>query len=121
MADKMTLKEEEAQREAGLLVHYVHPEQGTDSTEAFSNGNTLPLTSMPFAMTSWALQTSSSGDRRSSRFFHSRATRIEGIRATHQPSPWIGDYGQFVVAPQMGKRRFGFGDGDCGMSCGFNR
>jgi predicted alpha-1,2-mannosidase len=28
---------------------------------------------------------------------------LEGIRATRQPSPWIGDYGHFVVLPQSGR------------------
>ena len=33
--------------------------------------------------------------------FHPNGT-IDGFRATHQPSPWIGDYGQFVLMPQAG-------------------
>lgn len=28
---------------------------------------------------------------------------LEGVRLTHQPSPWIGDYGALLFMPQAGK------------------
>jgi predicted alpha-1,2-mannosidase len=80
------------------LIKFVNPEQGTASVHRFSNGNTLPLVTRPFAMTSWAPQTE---ERR--RFYHPDARQFEGIRATRQPSPWIGDYGHFTVMPQSGR------------------
>lgn len=80
------------------LLRYVNPEQGTASVHRFSNGNTLPLVTRPFAMTSWSPQT-----EESARFYHPDARQFEGIRATRQPSPWIGDYGHFVVMPQAGR------------------
>ncbi|MGA1196752.1 MAG: GH92 family glycosyl hydrolase, partial [Candidatus Latescibacterota bacterium] len=52
----------------------------------------------PFAMTSWALQT-----EESRRFYHPDARQFEGMRATRQPSPWIGDYGHFTIMPQSGR------------------
>ncbi|MFV1981114.1 MAG: GH92 family glycosyl hydrolase [Rhodothermia bacterium] len=81
------------------FVDYVNPLQGTDSARTFSSGNTLPLVGRPFAMTSWCLQTSEGRW-----FFHPRERRLQGIRATRQPSPWIGDYGHFVLMPQVGER-----------------
>lgn len=77
----------------------VCPEQGTASIHSFSNGNTLPLVSRPFAMTSWSPQT-----EESPRFYHPQTRQLQGVRATRQPSPWIGDYGHFTLMPQTGRR-----------------
>lgn len=81
------------------LLGYANPAQGTNSVHAFSQGNTLPLVARPFAMTHWAPQTEDSP-----RFYQPSARQIQGIRATHQPSPWIGDYGHFLLCPQSGRR-----------------
>ncbi|MDQ8736462.1 GH92 family glycosyl hydrolase [Paenibacillus sp. LHD-38] len=80
-------------------IHYVNPLQGTDSIYPYSNGNTLPLTSLPFAMNAWALQTSEAGG---GWWFSPNHNRMEGFRLTHQPSPWIGDYGHLTFIPQTG-------------------
>lgn len=80
------------------LIKFINPEQGTASVHRFSNGNTLPLVTRPFAMTSWAPQT-----EESRRFYHPDARQFEGMRATRQPSPWIGDYGHFTIMPQSGR------------------
>ena len=74
----------------------VNVKQGSDSVHSFSNGNTLPLTQLPFAMASFAPQTNSE----SSWFYHPRARVLEGVRLTHQPSPWIADYGSLILHPQ---------------------
>jgi predicted alpha-1,2-mannosidase len=75
------------------LLSLVNALQGADSVPAFSKGNTLPLVSRPFAMTNWTPQT-----RRDDRWFFSPQSHdLIGIRATHQPSPWMGDYGHFTV------------------------
>ncbi|MBS6196067.1 MAG: GH92 family glycosyl hydrolase [Clostridiales bacterium] len=79
---------------------YVNILQGTKSVPHFSHGNTLPLTQLPFGMVSFAPQTDSSSERW---FFHSDDHRLEGIRLTHQPSPWIGDYGCLTFLPQSGE------------------
>lgn len=78
---------------------YVNIKQGSASVHRFSSGNTLPLIQRPFAMCAFAAQTSS----QSSWFFHPDARSLEGVRITHQPSPWIADYGTVVFMPQ--KRR----------------
>ena len=67
------------------LLDYASPAQGTESVHAFSQGNTLPLVARPFAMTHWGPQT-----EEGNRFYKPSARQIQGIRATHQPSPWIG-------------------------------
>ena len=84
---------------------YVNIKQGSASVHRFSNGNTLPLIQRPFAMTAFAPQTSSE----SSWFFHPQARCLEGVRITHQPSPWIADYGTVVFMPQKFNPRFSAG------------
>ncbi len=75
---------------------YVNIKQGSASVHRFSNGNTLPLIQRPFAMCAFAAQTQS----KDSWFFHPDARSLEGVRITHQPSPWIADYGTIVFMPQ---------------------
>lgn len=75
---------------------YVNTKQGSKSTHRYSNGNTLPLVQLPFGMTAFAPQTEA--DTRW--YFHPDSRSLEGIRLTHQPSPWIADYGAFVFLPQ---------------------
>ena len=75
---------------------YVNILQGTKSVQRFSHGNTLPLTQRPFGMVSFAPQSIGG----SSWWFHPDVPSVEGIRLTHQPSPWIGDYGTVLITPQ---------------------
>ena len=74
---------------------------GTESVHTFSHGNTLPITAMPFGMNHWAPQTSS--DFRW--WFRAGDRKLQGIRCTHQPSPWIADYGTFLLMPTTGPRK----------------
>lgn len=85
------------------LVGLVNPMQGTDSTFGFSRGNTLPLVTRPFGMVNWSLQTGT----RDGWFFQPAPAKIQGVRATHQPSPWMGDYGRFTVMAQAGAPALG--------------
>lgn len=82
--------------EGGGLLDYVNILQGTDSSFKLSHGNTLPLVGMPWGMIDWSIE-----NENGSWFFQPNGT-IDGFRATHQPSPWIADYGQFVLMPQVG-------------------
>ena len=80
-------------------VKYVNVLQGTDSTFGFSTGNTLPLTGVPFAFVNFCPQTS----WQPRWFFNSNDRRVcAAIRVTHQPSPWISDYGQIGFLPVSG-------------------
>ncbi|RXH54672.1 GH92 family glycosyl hydrolase [Granulicella sibirica] len=80
------------------LVSMVNILQGTDSTPVFSRGNTLPIAARPFGMAHWTLQ-SRAGN---SWMFQPGERRIQGFRATHQLSPWLGDYGHAVFLPFSG-------------------
>jgi predicted alpha-1,2-mannosidase len=83
------------------LVEWANPLQGTDSTSLFSRGNTLPIVAVPFAMAHWALQSSD----KSAWFFQPRDERLQGIRCTHQLSPWLEDYGFTTFLPFNGDAR----------------
>ncbi len=76
---------------------YVNIKQGTKSSRRFSSGNTLPLIQRPFGFVSFTPQTDGS---RGSWFYHPDDRSFEGIRMTHQPSPWIMDHGAMVILPQ---------------------
>src|SRR5580698_5648493 len=80
------------------LVELANPLQGTDSTALFSRGNTLPIVAVPFAMAHWALQSSD----KTAWFFQPRDERLQGIRCTHQLSPWLADYGYATFLPFSG-------------------
>jgi predicted alpha-1,2-mannosidase len=80
------------------LVSLVNLMQGTDSNWGFSRGGTLPLVARPFGMTHWSPQNKVPDGW----FFDPNLHQIQGIRATHQPSPWMGDYGHFTVMAQAG-------------------
>lgn len=81
----------------------VNVRQGTDSHVGFSTGNTLPITARPFGMNHWVPQTAEGNW-----FFSPHDRKIAGVRCTHQPSPWIGDYGWFTLLPQVGVRKLDF-------------
>ena len=73
---------------------------GTASKHAFSRGNTLPYTGVPFGMNYYVPQTS---DQEGSWFFDPHLPIFQGIRLTHQPSPWIGDYSWLLLTPVTGE------------------
>ena len=81
-------------------VKLANPLQGTDSTPAYSHGNQYPAIALPFPMNTWAPYTQPEKD---SFFYQYAQKRIRGIRQTHQPSPWIGDYAAFALMPVSGK------------------
>lgn len=72
---------------------------GTASHPNFSHGNTLPLTGVPFGMNYLAVQTAGENG---AWFFDPESRNYQGIRLTHQPSPWIGDFQHclFNAVPQ---------------------
>lgn len=77
--------------------------QGTASTFGYSHGNTLPLVGPPWPMTHWTVASSKgSWEHGDGWSFHPDDRAFVGFRATHQPSPWMGDWGQFTLAPQTG-------------------
>jgi predicted alpha-1,2-mannosidase len=89
-----------AEKHAVDLVKYVNPLQGTLSDYNLSHGNTYPAISMPFGMNCWTPQT---GKIHSGWLYSYNDGKIWGFRQTHQPSPWINDYGCFSIMPFAGK------------------
>lgn len=80
-------------------VDYVNPLMGTQSEHALSTGNTYPAIALPWGMNFWMPQTGRMGDGWAYTY---DAHKIRGFKQTHQPSPWINDYGQFAVMPTIG-------------------
>lgn len=78
------------------VVDYVNPLMGTESTFEFSNGNTYPAVAVPWGMNFWSPQT---GENRSGWMYMYTDTLMRGFRQTHQPSPWMNDYGTFAIMP----------------------
>lgn len=84
-------------------VDYVNPLVGTQSIHAFSAGNTYPIIASPWGMNFWTPQTGKMGD---GWIYTYTETKIRGFKQTHQPSPWINDYGQFSIMPVVGNCDF---------------
>ena len=78
----------------------VNPLMGTDSKPDFSNGNTYPAICRPWGMNCWLPQTGKMGNGWAYQY---GADKIRGFKQTHQPSPWMNDYGQFALMPGTGK------------------
>ncbi len=76
---------------------FVNVKMGTKSVYRRSYGNTLPLTQMPFGMSAFCIQTE---DNNTGWFYSPEHEFCEGVRLTHQPSPWIRDYGSVLMMPQ---------------------
>ena len=80
-------------------VDYVSTLVGSDSEFKLSAGNTYPAIALPWGMNFWTPQTGKMGDGWVYRY---DAYKIQGFKQTHQPSPWINDYGQFSIFPETG-------------------
>jgi predicted alpha-1,2-mannosidase len=84
-------------------VDYVSTLVGTLSKYELSTGNTYPAIAMPWGMNFWTPQTGEMGNGWT---YVYTADKIRGFKQTHQPSPWINDYGQFAIMPVTGKPVF---------------
>ncbi len=82
---------------------YVNPLVGSQSSFELSTGNTYPAIARPWGMNFWTPQTGKMGDGWQYTY---GAYKIRGFKQTHQPSPWINDYGQFAIMPVTGKPLF---------------
>ena len=88
------------QLKAQDYTQYVNPLMGTQSSFELSTGNTYPAIAMPWGMNFWTPRTNKMGDGWQYTY---TAHKIYGFEQTHQPSPWINDYGQFSLMPVTGK------------------
>lgn len=84
----------------GGPVDLVNVMTGTQSKYSFSTGNTYPAITLPYAMNCWVPQT---GEMGNGWVYTYDAEKIMGLKQTHQPSPWINDYGNFSLMPVTGK------------------
>ena len=91
------------QTRAADEVDYVSTLVGTASKFELSTGNTYPAIAMPWGMNFWVPQTGKMGNGWTYVYW---ADKIRGFKQTHQPSPWINDYGQFSVMPVTGEAVF---------------
>jgi predicted alpha-1,2-mannosidase len=93
------------QEKAGLpepprnLVDLVNPLVGTESSYSLSHGNTYPAIAVPWGMNFWTPQTGKMGDGWGYTY---QSDSLRGIKQTHQPSPWINDYGAFSLMATTG-------------------
>lgn len=84
-------------------VDYVSTLVGSMSKRELSTGNTYPAIARPWGMNFWTPQTNGMGDGWTYMY---NADKIRGFKQTHQPSPWMNDYGQFSIMPITGKLTF---------------
>ena len=78
------------------ILETIDTRYGTDNSHSISHGNTLPYTGVPFGMNYFVPQSSHTDG---SWFFNPDSPIFQGIRLTHQPSPWIGDYSWLLITP----------------------
>lgn len=86
-------------------VDYVDPLIGAEGNNADYPG-LMPLVGPPFAMTSWTPMTRLNEVGRTA-YLYNEATII-GFQGTHQPSIWMGDYGQVSLMPGIGPVRVNY-------------
>ena len=86
-----------------LPVDYVNILMGTQSEFALSNGNTYPAIALPWGMNFWTPQTRKIGDGWQYAYTDNK---LNGFKQTHQPSPWMNDYGQFSIFPMVDRMEF---------------
>ncbi|MGN0003193.1 MAG: GH92 family glycosyl hydrolase [Sphingobacterium composti] len=87
----------------GKPIDYVSTLVGTQSTYFLSSGNTYPAIAVPWGMNFWSPQTGKMGD---GWMYTYTAEKIRGIKQTHQPSPWMNDYGQFSIMAMVDNKTF---------------
>jgi predicted alpha-1,2-mannosidase len=92
-------KVNDAPMEDVRLSDYVSTLVGSLSTFALSTGNTYPATAVPWGMNFWTPQTGEMGNGWTYNYANNK---MRGLKQTHQPSPWINDYGQFSIMPVKG-------------------
>ena len=78
------------------ILETIDTRYGTDNSHSFSHGNTLPYTGAPFCMNYFVPQSSHTDG---AWFFKPDLPIFQGIRLTHQPSPWIGDFSWLLLTP----------------------
>lgn len=86
------------------FLDYVNIRMGTDTTPLFSNGNTLPMTSLPFGMNNFLVETRGHNPLE---IFNATDRVTTGIRLTHCSNRWLGDYGFLTFMPRSESSKAG--------------
>ncbi|UWZ60211.1 GH92 family glycosyl hydrolase [Dactylosporangium aurantiacum] len=84
---------------AGGLSDLVDTRRGSNSDFAYSRGNTFPAAAVPHGFNFWTPVTNGNHD---GWLYQYQDTTVQGFAVSHQPSPWLGDYGQLQVMPMNG-------------------
>ncbi|BCY11269.1 GH92 family glycosyl hydrolase [Actinoplanes sp. L3-i22] len=84
---------------AGSLADLVDTRRGSNSDSGYSRGNTFPGATVPNGFNFWTPVTNGNDD---SWLYQWSDTTVQGFAISHQPSPWLGDYGQLQVMPMTG-------------------
>jgi len=84
-------------------VELVNPLMGTDSEFRLSTGNTYPAIALPWGMNFWTPHTRNMNNGWAYTYDD---YKIQGIKQTHQPSPWINDYAAFSVMALTGDLKY---------------
>jgi len=84
---------------AARLSDLVDTRRGSNSDSSYSRGNTFPGTTVPNGFNFFTPITNGNSD---SWLYAYKSTTVQGFGISHEPSPWIGDYGQLQVMPMTG-------------------
>lgn len=104
----VALTQKDVSGDSSMLLDSANLLMGTESDPAFSQGNVLPIVARPFGFNHWAPQ-----NNRPAGAWWFRAGSEDSefqLRCTHQPSPWIGDYGHFFIKAGADGSPYWFGD-----------
>ncbi len=82
-------------------LHFVDPLVGTASQPELSYGNVQPLTALPWGSHHFCPVNAP----KEHWHFHYHDWRFQGLRLTHQPCPWMGDWCHVTFMPQTGALR----------------
>ena len=91
------------------LSDYALTTRGTNSSGGFSRGNNFPATAVPHGFNFWTPVTNAGST--SWLYEYARANNADnlpdppGVRASHEPSPWMGDRQTFQVMPSTRRAR----------------
>ncbi|MFL6123018.1 GH92 family glycosyl hydrolase [Actinophytocola sp.] len=106
--DDVAITERPTQPERRPVDHVITT-RGTDSTKAYSRGNTIPATAVPHGFTFWTPVTDA-GARGWLYSYHrhnddQNLPALEALAASHLPSPWMGDRQTFQILPSAAPKR----------------
>ena len=82
--------------------NYINTKMGSFNYVRYSNGNCYPVCAVPRGLNFFSIQTESQKNEiGTTNWFYSPISKsFEGIRLTHMPSPWLGDYGKLLIYGQ---------------------